>query len=312
MNNNLKENKYEYILTGKPLISTCSRAVKRADVQRILRAKVIEGYACVSNSNYKPVLSNLPSYYSALIGNTVSIAIEIIGDLHCYGEYKGDFGKELRGIEICKEELDNKYKSRFLAYKKKVLEFKKNRRKVTIKTMGNLFDYVLYMAIFEKIFRGQNPNSIFNINESIYPAIIDEVKVICRLTYKDFILPNEENIKKSYLANPVFGTSFSGIKADGDFMIGNNLYDLKTKKVKIPTQEDMCQLALYYLLSRCKRIFKSTFNLELTQEDFVDKLYIYNTRYAKTYEIKVKKLTDIEIDEIMGEIYTTLINNLKK
>lgn len=312
MKKKLNTEKYGYILTEKQTLSTCSIAVKKPKIRKILKEKVIKECICVNKSNYKPVISNLHYSYSRLIGIATSISIEIICDIYRHKKYTGKFEKEIAGMMACETELDLKYYCKYEHHRDIVLDFKHHPGRVQMHTLENTFRYALYMAIFESIYRGEDANNIFSIDESMYPYIIDEVRKICKVVYMDLITANKESIKTSFLGNPIFGTRYSGIRGDGDIMIGNALYDLKTKKSSEPLENDICQLALYYLLSRSKRILKSNLHLEITQEDLVNKMYIYNTRHGNTYEVKVNKLSGKEVDEIMAEIYEVLKMDFSK
>lgn len=302
----LETKKYKYCTTEKPFLINCTNAIKIKEIQDILQNEVLINCKLVLDFNAKPIYSNLNREYAGLIGNTVALATEIIGHLFRYDTYKGSFEKEMYGAEKCLSKLDNKYKDKFNLYLSKVLEFRDNRNIVTSKNMHKLFDYVLEMSIFEKIYRGDNPNKLFEIDTETCEAIVNEVKNISRYTYKYLLKYKETDVTNSFFSNPIFSTNYSGIMADGGFIIGNSLYNIKTTKNSEPYKNDIYQIILYYLLSRSKKIVKELNNIELIESDNIDDLYIYNSRFAHIYKIEINSLTNEEVDDIMFRIYSII------
>lgn len=302
----LETKKYKYCTTEKPFLTNCTSAIKIKEIQDILQNEVLINCKLVQDFNAKPIYSNLNREYAGLIGNTVALATEIIGHLFRYDIYKGSFEKEMYGAEKCLSKLDNKYKDKFNLYLSKVLEFRDNRNIVTSKNMHKLFDYVLEMSIFEKIYRGDNPNKLFEIDTETCEAIVNEVKNISRYTYKYLLKYKETDVTNSFFSNPIFSTNYSGIMADGGFIIGNSLYNMKTTKKSEPYKNDIYQVILYYLLSRSKKIVKELNNIQLIESDNIDDLYIYNSRFAHIYKIEINSLTNEEVDDIMFRIYSII------
>lgn len=299
----LNSKKYKYCTIEKPFLTNCTTAVKNEKIQGILENEVLA--SCVLNSGFKvdPIFSRLNNGYSGLIGNTVALTTEIMGHLFRFGTYKGNFEKEMFGIDKCKDKLDEKYKEKFNIYSSKVLEFKDNRNIITEKDIAKIFEYVLEMSIFEKIYRGDDPNKLFSMNNETYNNIIEEVKSISRYTFKCLLKQKESQVKDSFFSNPVFSTKFSGIMADGGFIINNDLYNIKTTKKSEPYKTDIYQMLMYYLLSRSKKIMKELNNIEFIASDNIENLYIYNSRHTHTYKINIKQLTDEQVDDIMFRIY---------
>lgn len=306
----LSEKEYKYCTDKKVSIWNCTKVVERRDIQDILRNEVLVSCDLVHGFKVKPIFSSLNKEYAGLIGNTVALATEIIGHLFKYGIYKGNFNKEMIGMDECLSKIDKIHEKKFNEYSSKVLEFRDNRSLVTMETIDKLFDYVLEMSIFEKAFRENNINKLFEIDDDTYNAIINEVKNISRNTYR--LLKNKEKgVKKSFYSNPVFTSEYAGINADGGFIIDNDLYNIKTKRKHKPTIEDVCQMILYYLLSRTNKIAKEFNNISLDESDNINNLYIYNSRFAYTYEIKINELTDKEVDDIMFRIYKIIMEPYK-
>lgn len=306
----LKEIEKEYCTIKKVSICNCTSVIKKKEIQNILQNEIFAECNLIHGFKVKPIFSSLNREYAGLIGNTVALVTEIMGHLFRYGIYKGNFEKEMIGANECLSALDKKHEKKFNEYLSKVTEFKDNRSIITLKTIDKLFDYALKMSIFEKAYRESNLNKLFEIDDNTYNAIINEVKAISRYTYC-FLKNKEDIIKESFCSNPVFTSEYAGINADGGFIINDGLYNLKTKKNHKPNTEDICQMILYYLLNRTNNIANKFNNMPFDKLYNINNLYIYNSRFAYTYEIKIKELTDKEVDRIMFKIYSIIMEPYK-
>ena len=193
----LNSKEYQYCTTKKTLLTNCTSAIKIKEIQDILENEVFLSCNFVQGFKVEPIQSILTREYLGLVGNTTALAAEIMGHLFRYNIYKGSFEKEMYGVDKCLSKLDKKYEEKFNEYLSKVLEFRDNRDIITMESMYKIFDYVLEMSIFEKIYRGEDPNKLFDMDIETYNLIIDEVKNISRYTYRYLLKQKEVELEQA-------------------------------------------------------------------------------------------------------------------
>ena len=309
-----KKNKYSF--TRKNTIGVCTEVVKSSEMREILLGKTKAVCKKVDNANLRPIYSKLDKSYSGLIGQATIKAVTMICEIIQNGKYIDDFSKEKYGLHLfefkCNFEPETAT-SKMKEFKMRLSDFIKNKDKIDLNNMGLIFEYIDTLTLLEDVSRTENINRILNYDWSMHTLLVEEVRNICKGIYINLIKKEERNIKKYFLKNPEFTSRVTGFVGDSNFMIKNDLYNLKTKIKSYPSEEDICQSIMYYLLSRCNNIYKSNAKQKLEQKDLIERLYIYNTRHNEKYEIMIKNMSDIEIDNIMKDIYSTYINiSLKK
>lgn len=304
-------NKIRYSLREKELLDVCTEVVKDMDIRNFLLS--MTGARCekISKSNYKPVKSSLNIQYYALISQMVIKAIKLICDTIYFGECKTDLDREKNGILICKKYLlEESELKKIEEFEHKIYEFENKKNQIKTNSFHLVFEYIDFLTLFEDAWRKGTVNNILRYDIEFRKFLIEEVKSICKIVYKDFVEPNIEIIKKSFFKNPEFTSKISGFVGDSNFIINKDLYNLKTKHKSMPSQEDVCQSILYYLISRCNKIYYQETKNGNIQENLIEKLYIYNTRYGDKYEIKLNNLSDIYVENIMEEVYYMYKNAL--
>lgn len=312
MNNN---NRYSF--TKKYTMGVCTEVVKNPEIRKILLGKTKAIYKRVDNANLRPIYSKLDKSYSGLIGQATIKAVTMICEIIQNGKYIDDFSKEKYGLHILEFNTDFKPKElellgvpkpeAFIAkaneLKKRLYDFIENKDKINPNNMELIFEYIDTLTLLEDVSRTENISKILDYDLNIHERLVDEVRNICKGIYINLIKREEDDIKKYFLKNPVFTSRVTGFVGDSNFMIKNDLYNLKTKIKSYPSEEDICQSIMYYLLSKCNNISKTNMKKKLEQKDLIERLYIYNTRHNQKYEVIISNLSDIEIDNILDTIY---------
>ena len=160
-------------------------------------------------------------------------------------------------------------------FKEKLNEFESKITQITPNSFHLIFDYIDYLTLFEDSWRKGVVSNVLRYDLEKRIDFINEVKSICKIVYKDFIENYSNNIKSSFYKNPEFRSKVSGFDGDSNFMINNDLYNLKTKHKSIPSDKDISQSILYYLISRCNKIYYKGTRHAYKRENLIERLYIY-------------------------------------
>lgn len=297
-------NKKRYSLREKEILGVCTTVIEDNDITEFLISRTGAKCEKISKCNYKPVKSNLGVQNYALVAQMVIRAVKLMCETIQFGGCIDTLDREKEGIYRCEKYILNDEDSKKLDYfKEKFNEFELKINQITPSSFHLVFEYIDYLTLFEESWRKDIVTNILRYDLNKRLDFINEVKSICKIVYKDFIENHSNDIKKSFYKNPDFKSKVSGFNGDSNFMINNDLYNLKTKHKSIPSDKDISQSILYYLISRCNKIYYKGTRYAYKRENLIERLYIYNTRYGDKYEIKFNNLSDKQVEDIMEEVY---------
>lgn len=176
----------------------------------------------------------------------------------------------------------NWFISRFEYIKKVLDEYLLNNYDIRSEIIQIGFD----LACMESVYRHNG------VNEFLYQEVPSLFRADMILMLKNF---NNEFIQKDTILtpssvvifNPVFGSVFSKIQADGDIIIDGCLIELKTRK-RMNLSEDIKQLMIYVALN------KLNFKNKYSQRMYIEKIGSYNPRFKGFYEYSLDKINEIE------------------
>ena len=297
-------NKKRYSLREKEILGVCTTAIEDNDITEFLISRTGAKCEKINKCNYKPVKSNLGVQNYALVAQMVVKAVKLMCETIYFGGCFDSLDREKEGIYKCEKYILNDEESKKLDYfKEQFNEFEIKISQITPNSFHLIFEYIDYLTLFEDSWRKGIVTNILWYDLDKRLDFINEVKSICKIVYKDFIENHSKDIKNSFYKNPEFRSKVSGFDGDSNFMINNDLYNLKTKHKSIPSDKDISQSILYYLISRCNNIYYKGTRYAHKRENLIERLYIYNTRYGDKYEIKFNNLSDKQVEDIMEEVY---------
>lgn len=144
------------------------------------------------------------------------------------------------------------------------------------------------LACIESLYRSNKRNNF--LYTAITPVFKKDMINMLKSFSKEFI--ESDKILKSnseVIFNPCFGTSLTNIKADGDIIIDNCLFDLKSRK-RLDIKSDIEQLIIYSTLNKVNSDYIDRFGLNSIKTFNIDKIASYNPRFEGVFSVDIKDI----------------------
>lgn len=144
------------------------------------------------------------------------------------------------------------------------------------------------LACMETLYRSRRKNNF--LYTDITPIFKNDMALMLKSFNKEFIASDEILKPNSKVVfNPTFGSCLTNIKADGDIIIDNCLFDLKTRK-KLDIKSDVEQLIMYNTLNKVNNNYIDRFNLDSIKTFSIDKIASYNPRFKGVFLVNTNDI----------------------
>lgn len=138
------------------------------------------------------------------------------------------------------------------------------------------------LACMETLYRSNRKNNF--LYTDVTPVFKNDMILMLKNFNEEFI-SNDTILKpnSNVIFNPIFGSLLTSVKADGDIIIDNCLFDLKTRK-RLDIKSDIEQLIIYNTLNKINETGIHTNKIP------IEKIASYNPRFKGVFLVNINQI----------------------